>query len=82
MTAKGHRVMPSWPEPCPRCGTFRLIGREIVVATTGAGTLPLGLRLRFWRYRRRTGAIVRRTYHCELCGCQWTRMAWREGDQA
>ena len=70
--------MASWPEPCPRCGSYRLVGREMVVAsTTGVAGLPLGLWLRFWRYRRRPGTIVRRTCHCELCGYQWARTDWR-----
>lgn len=65
----------TWPEPCPRCGSYRLIGREAVV--NDRSTLPLGLRLRFWRRRRAPGAIVRWTYHCELCGHQWMRHVWR-----
>lgn len=69
--------MFAWPEPCPRCGSYRLIGRETVVAPTGGLGLPLRLRLRFWRQRRRPGAIFRWTYHCEVCGHQWTLETWR-----
>jgi len=49
----------------------------VVASTTGVAGLPLGLWLRFWRYRRRPGTIMRRTYHCELCGYQWARTDWR-----
>ena len=76
-----RRMMAAWPEPCPHCGSYRLIGRETVVAVTGVPGLPLALCLRYWRYRHRPGTIVRWTFHCELCGCQWAREAWQREDQ-
>lgn len=61
-------------EPCPRCGSLRLIVRTDVVSAHALATreAPWLLRLSLrWRARR-TGCRVRCTIrHCELCGYQW-----------
>ncbi|MHB0856422.1 MAG: hypothetical protein ACYC5M_02500 [Anaerolineae bacterium] len=58
---------------CPKCGSQRLVRRRRDIASPKpADGVPIGLWLRwFWARRHGHAIVVRRTYHCEMCGAGW-----------